>query len=234
MLRSRLELEPPFEGGYDRNAPTHRFRRPRAPRSASFLSPAPAAPRLSPGRRAEAQVPMKGGKRRMPIHRAGERAETRRAGESAYASTYQPLPSQPVLITNATVLTAAGDRIERGSVLMRDGKIAAVGPTVEAPAGAAVVDGTGKWVTPGRHRRPLAPGRLRLARRRGPLRRQRGDRPEHRRGLGRALRLAAGPAVPPGPRRRRDHDADPPRLGQPVRRPRRDGEERARPRRPRT
>jgi imidazolonepropionase-like amidohydrolase len=75
--------------------------------------------------------------------------ESRRAGESAYTSTYQPLPSQPVLITNATVLTAAGARIERGSVLMRDGKIAAVGQTVEAPAGAAVVDGSGKWVTPG-------------------------------------------------------------------------------------
>jgi imidazolonepropionase-like amidohydrolase len=75
--------------------------------------------------------------------------ESRRAGESAYTSIYQPLPSQPVLITNATVLTAAGERIERGSVLMRDGKIAAVGQTVEAPAGAAVVDGSGKWVTPG-------------------------------------------------------------------------------------
>jgi imidazolonepropionase-like amidohydrolase len=69
--------------------------------------------------------------------------------EAPYPSTYQPLPSQPVLITNATVLTAAGDRIERGSVLMRDGKIAAVGTSVEAPAGVAVVDGTGKWVTPG-------------------------------------------------------------------------------------
>src|SRR6185295_15517378 len=75
--------------------------------------------------------------------------ETRKAGEAAYASTYQPLPSQPVLLTNATVLTAAGERIERGSVLMRDGKIAAVGATVEAPAGVAVVHGTGKWVTPG-------------------------------------------------------------------------------------
>jgi imidazolonepropionase-like amidohydrolase len=75
--------------------------------------------------------------------------ETRKAGEAAYASTYQPLPSQPVLITNATILTAAGERIERGSVLMRDGRIAAVGATFEVPAGVAVVDGTGKWVTPG-------------------------------------------------------------------------------------
>ena len=32
---------------------------------------------------------------------------------------------------------------------MRDGKIAAVGASLQAPADAAVVDGTGKWVTPG-------------------------------------------------------------------------------------
>ncbi|HSU81857.1 MAG TPA: amidohydrolase [Thermoanaerobaculia bacterium] len=75
--------------------------------------------------------------------------EIRKAGEAAYPATYQPHPSQPLLITNATVLTATGERIERGSVLMRDGKIAAVGASVQAPADATVVDGTGKWVTPG-------------------------------------------------------------------------------------
>ncbi len=69
--------------------------------------------------------------------------------EVPYPSTYQPLPSQPVLITNATLLTATGDRIARGSILLRDGKVVAVGASVEAPAGATVVDGTGKWVTPG-------------------------------------------------------------------------------------
>ncbi|HEX2642812.1 MAG TPA: amidohydrolase, partial [Thermoanaerobaculia bacterium] len=67
-----------------------------------------------------------------------------------FASTYKALPSPaPVLITNATVLDGTGRRIEGGSVLMRDGKIAAVGQSLEAPAGAIVVDGTGKWVTPG-------------------------------------------------------------------------------------
>ena len=65
-----------------------------------------------------------------------------------YTSTYKPLASSPTLITNATVLTAAGDRIEGGSVLMRDGKIAAVGRQLD-PAGAAVIDARGKWVTPG-------------------------------------------------------------------------------------
>ncbi len=68
---------------------------------------------------------------------------------AAYASTYNPLPSSPVLITNATILTATGDRIENGSVLLQDGRISAVGAQVQAPAGVTVVDGHGKWVTPG-------------------------------------------------------------------------------------
>jgi imidazolonepropionase-like amidohydrolase len=71
---------------------------------------------------------------------------------AAYASTYHPLPSSPVLIANATILTAAGDRIENGSVLLQDGRIVAVsagGAQVQAPAGVTVVDGRGKWVTPG-------------------------------------------------------------------------------------
>ncbi len=69
----------------------------------------------------------------------------------AYLSTYKPLPSGPVLITNATILTAAGDRIERGSILLQDGRVASIGGggNVQAPAGATVVDATGKWVTPG-------------------------------------------------------------------------------------
>ncbi|HEV7517847.1 MAG TPA: amidohydrolase [Thermoanaerobaculia bacterium] len=66
-----------------------------------------------------------------------------------YPSTYKPIPAPPTLIRNATVLTAAGDRIAGGSVLLQNGRIAAVGQTVAAPAGAVVVDATGKWVTPG-------------------------------------------------------------------------------------
>jgi imidazolonepropionase-like amidohydrolase len=66
-----------------------------------------------------------------------------------YASTYQPLPSQTTVIRNATILTAAGPVIQRGSIVLRDGKIAAVGQNVETPAGAQVIDANGKWVTPG-------------------------------------------------------------------------------------
>jgi len=66
-----------------------------------------------------------------------------------YPSTYKPFPSKTTVIKNVTILTAAGPRITGGSILLQDGKIAAVGATVNAPADAVVIDGTGKFVTPG-------------------------------------------------------------------------------------
>jgi imidazolonepropionase-like amidohydrolase len=66
-----------------------------------------------------------------------------------YPSTYRRHPNPPVLIRNATIMTAAGQEIAGGSILLRDGRIVSVGTTVEAPADAVVVDGSGKYVTPG-------------------------------------------------------------------------------------
>jgi imidazolonepropionase-like amidohydrolase len=60
-----------------------------------------------------------------------------------------PLSAQTVAITNARIHTIAGPVIERGTVIIRDGKITAVGADVTVPAGARVIDGTGKIVTPG-------------------------------------------------------------------------------------
>jgi imidazolonepropionase-like amidohydrolase len=57
--------------------------------------------------------------------------------------------SRVTLIRNATILTVTNGTIENGSILIRDGKIAAVGRDVAAPAGATIVDATGKYVTPG-------------------------------------------------------------------------------------
>jgi imidazolonepropionase-like amidohydrolase len=68
---------------------------------------------------------------------------------NAYQSTYKPFPSRTTLIRNATILSAAGPVIERGSILLQNGKIAAVGQTVTAPADALVIDASGKWITPG-------------------------------------------------------------------------------------
>jgi len=69
--------------------------------------------------------------------------------DNPFPSTYAPFPSRPTLIRNVTILTAAGPTIRNGSVLLRDGKIVAVGASVSAPADAVVIDGTGKYVTPG-------------------------------------------------------------------------------------
>jgi imidazolonepropionase-like amidohydrolase len=71
------------------------------------------------------------------------------APQNPYASTYKAPPSRVTVIRNATILTAAGPAIERGAVLLRDGKVAAVGATVDAPADAVAIDAAGKWVTPG-------------------------------------------------------------------------------------
>src|SRR5512138_3564781 len=66
-----------------------------------------------------------------------------------FASTYVMPASRPTLIRDVTILTAAGPTIRNGSVLLRDGKIVAVGTTVAAPSDADIVDGRGKYVTPG-------------------------------------------------------------------------------------
>jgi imidazolonepropionase-like amidohydrolase len=60
-----------------------------------------------------------------------------------------PLTAQTVAITGGTVYPVSGPKIDRGTVLIRDGKIVAVGANVTVPADAERVDATGKWVTPG-------------------------------------------------------------------------------------
>jgi len=69
--------------------------------------------------------------------------------EAPYPSTYRPAPSSPVLIRSATVLTGTGERIDGGDVLLVDGRVAAVGRGLSAPANARTIDAQGRWVTPG-------------------------------------------------------------------------------------
>ncbi len=55
-----------------------------------------------------------------------------------------------IAITGGTVLTAVGETsIANGTVIVRDGRIVAVGAGLAVPAGATVIDATGKFVTPG-------------------------------------------------------------------------------------
>ena len=78
-----------------------------------------------------------------------ELGDTVNNSTTAFPSTYRPLPSHVVLIRGATVMTAAGPTLHGASVLLRDGRISAVGMNLAAPAGAEVIDAAGKWVTPG-------------------------------------------------------------------------------------
>ena len=64
-------------------------------------------------------------------------------------STYRPYGSVTTLIENANIYDGAGGRIMDGEVLMVDGKVAAIGQSVDAPADARRIDAAGKWVTPG-------------------------------------------------------------------------------------
>jgi imidazolonepropionase-like amidohydrolase len=57
--------------------------------------------------------------------------------------------AQTIAITGGTLYPVSGPKIENATVLIRDGRIAAVGINVQVPAGAQVVNASGKWVTPG-------------------------------------------------------------------------------------
>ncbi|MDP1987418.1 MAG: amidohydrolase, partial [Phenylobacterium sp.] len=64
-------------------------------------------------------------------------------GASAQAS------GETIAIVGATVFDATGAAPRVANVVIRDGRIAAVGPDVAAPAGATTIDGRGKALTPG-------------------------------------------------------------------------------------
>ncbi|MFZ3263338.1 MAG: amidohydrolase family protein [Terriglobales bacterium] len=68
--------------------------------------------------------------------------------QSATGASASTLPHD-VLIKNAIVMTVTHGNIEHGSVYIKNGKIAAVGEGVNAPADIPVIDAQGKYVTPG-------------------------------------------------------------------------------------
>jgi len=57
--------------------------------------------------------------------------------------------AQDIAIRNATLLTITNGTIENGTVVIRGGKITAVGADVEIPAGIRVIDASGMYVMPG-------------------------------------------------------------------------------------
>lgn len=60
-----------------------------------------------------------------------------------------PAAAQTIAIVGGTVHPVSGPAIPNGTVLIQDGRIAAVGASIAVPAGAVRIDARGKWVTPG-------------------------------------------------------------------------------------
>ena len=59
------------------------------------------------------------------------------------------LLAQTIAITGGTVHPVSGPRLANATVLIRDGRIVAVGTNVSIPSGAIRIDAAGKWITPG-------------------------------------------------------------------------------------
>jgi imidazolonepropionase-like amidohydrolase len=59
-----------------------------------------------------------------------------------------PLGAQPIVIQNATIMTVSKGTL-KGSVVVKDGKIAEVGEKVMVPQGATVIDAGGQYLIPG-------------------------------------------------------------------------------------
>ena len=68
--------------------------------------------------------------------------------KNPYPSTYQALPAQSTLLTNATILTGTGERLDDADILLVNGKVMQVGNNLSAEQ-AKVIDMAGKWITPG-------------------------------------------------------------------------------------
>lgn len=68
--------------------------------------------------------------------------------QDPFPSRYRIPPPADMLLRGATILDGAGGRIDGGDVLVRGGKIVAVGQNLANP-GVREVDAKGRWVTPG-------------------------------------------------------------------------------------
>ena len=69
----------------------------------------------------------------------------------AIASTVASAQERPTAFTNARIITISGVTIERGTIVIHNGKIVSVGnaATASIPSGAVVIDATGKTIMPG-------------------------------------------------------------------------------------
>lgn len=77
-------------------------------------------------------------------------AKLAKSEKQAFPSTYKAYASTPTAITGVTIFDGEGGEIANGTVFMAGGKITSVGgPDTAIPGGTNIVDGSGKYVTPG-------------------------------------------------------------------------------------
>lgn len=85
----------------------------------------------------------------LAVAAAGALTATAPAQDAPTKPAADPAPPPATALVGATVWTMAGDPIEGGTVVIRAGKVVAVGRDVEVPAGATRVDLTGRILCPG-------------------------------------------------------------------------------------
>jgi len=74
----------------------------------------------------------------------------RTVDKNPYPSTYKAYPGVATAIRNVTIFDGEGGRIENGIVFFANGKVSGVGGAdTVIPEGTTIIDGTGKFVTPG-------------------------------------------------------------------------------------
>ncbi len=66
-----------------------------------------------------------------------------------FPSTYMPPEGPDLFIKGAKIFDGAGNLYEKASILVRDGRIEALGTDLETPEDVELVDAAGKYVTPG-------------------------------------------------------------------------------------
>jgi imidazolonepropionase-like amidohydrolase len=69
--------------------------------------------------------------------------------DPVFVSTYKAMPSNEFVIVNAIVLTGTGERLDKAAVWVKQGKIQAIGSSLDFDSSLQTIDANGKWVTPG-------------------------------------------------------------------------------------
>jgi imidazolonepropionase-like amidohydrolase len=107
-------------------------------------------PTANPDQAGDADTPDDAGGPSAPA--SGQQPTGTAGTASGRAAAPQRAPAGPlsvIAITNATIHPVTSGTIERGTIVLRGGKIEAVGANVQAPSGAKVIDAAGSHVYPG-------------------------------------------------------------------------------------